>query len=97
MLFDASLWSVVPVVVLIAVGVAFWAGDRLVAAFAGALLALLFLGGAWVTFSFVELPITQNEALNPIVRYTGSIVLLAACLLPLLLHSAWRGRPAEES
>jgi hypothetical protein len=95
-LFEASLWSVVPVVVLIAVGVSLWAGDRLVAAFAGALLGLLFLGGAWVTYSLPDLPITENEALNPIVRYTGAIVLLGACLLPLLLESAWRGRPEAE-
>ena len=90
-LFDASLWSVLPVVVLIAVGVSLWAGDRLVAGFTGTLLILLFLGGAWVTVSYTELPITDDEALNPIVRYTGAIVLLGAALLPLLLESAWRG------
>jgi len=90
-LFDASLWSVVPLVVLVALGVSFAVGDRTLAVSAGALLAVLFLGGAWVTLSIPGLPVTENEALNPIVRYTGAIVLLGACLLPLLLASAWRG------
>jgi hypothetical protein len=92
-LFDASLWSVVPVVVLVALGAALAVGDRLLGSFAGALLGVVFLGGAWVTTSFTELPITADEAVNPIVRYTGAIVLLGACLMPLLLESAWRGRP----
>ena len=32
------------------------------------------------------------KALNPIVRYTGAIVLLAASVTPLLLDSVWHGR-----
>jgi hypothetical protein len=36
--------------------------------------------------------VTADEAVNPIVRYTGAIVLLGAGLLPLLLASTWRGR-----
>jgi hypothetical protein len=90
-LFDAGLWSVVPVVALIALGAAIVWGDRRLAFFLGALLALVFLGGAWVTYSYAELPITDDEAVNPIVRYTGAIVLLAAAATPLLLASAWRG------
>lgn len=94
-LFDTSLWSVVPIVALIAVAAAFVWGDRRVAAFLAALLGLVFLGGAWVSFSFRELPITPEEALNPIVRYTGAIVLLAAASTPLLLASVWRSDAAE--
>ena len=91
-LFDASLWSFLPFVVLAALAVTFVAGDRLLAGFSAALLGALFLGGAWVTYSFRDLPVTADEAVNPIVRYTGAIVLLGASLLPLLLASAWRGR-----
>ena len=94
-LFDTTLWSVVPIVALVAVGAAFVWGDRRVAAFLAALLVLVFLGGAWVTYAFRELPITADEALNPIVRYTGAIVLLAAVSTPLLLASVWRSGPEE--
>ena len=97
MFFDTTLWSVVPIVALIAVGAALVWGDRRVAGFLAALLGLVFLGGAWVTYSYQGVPITADEALNPIVRYTGAIVLLAAVAMPLLLASVWRsgteGRP----
>ena len=91
-LLDTALWSVVPLVALIALaGTAIW-GDRRLAGYVAALLGLLFLGGAWITYSFVDVPITADEALNPIVRYTGAIVLLAASVTPLLLDSVWHGR-----
>jgi hypothetical protein len=94
-LFDTTLWSVVPIVALVAVGAAFVWGDRRVAAYLAAVLALVFLGGAWVTYAFRELPITADESLNPIVRYNGAIVLLAAVATPLLLGSVWRSGPEE--
>ncbi len=40
----------------------------------------------------IEMPITAEESVNPIVRYTGAIVLLAVVSTPLLLDSVWRGR-----
>ena len=94
-LFDTGLWSVVPIVALVALGAAVVWGDRRLALFVGALLGIVFLGGAWVTYSFVEVPITADEALNPIVRYTGAVVLLAAAVTPLLLDSVWRGREGD--
>jgi hypothetical protein len=94
-LFDAGLWSVVPIVATVALAAAAIWGNRLLAAFVGAVLGIVFLGGAWVTYSFVEIPITADEALNPIVRYTGALVLLAAAATPLLLDSVWRGRGVE--
>jgi hypothetical protein len=94
-LFDTTLWSVVPIVALIAAGAALVWGDRRVAGFLVAVLGLVFVGGAWVTYSYRDVPITANEALNPIVRYTGAIVLLAAVAMPLLLTSVWRGGTEE--
>ena len=94
-LFDTGLWSVVPLIALVALGAAAVWGDRRLALFVGALLGIVFLGGAWVTYSFVEVPITPDEALNPIVRYTGAVVLLAGAATPLLLDSVWRGRRGE--
>lgn len=91
-LFDTALWSVLPTVALVALAAAAMWGDRRLAAYVGSLLGLLFLGGAWITYSFVDVPITADEALNPIVRYTGAIVLLAASVTPLLLDSVWHRR-----
>lgn len=93
--FDTTLWSVVPVVSLIAVGAALVWGDRRLGAFVGGLLGLVLLGGAWVTYSYRDIPITANESVNPIVRYTGAVVLLAAVSMPLLLASVWRSRVEE--
>lgn len=90
-LFDPTLWSVAPFVLLLAFVAAFAWGDRRVAAYLAALGTLVFLGGAWVTYSYASLPVTANEALNPIVRYTGALVLLAAVAMPLLVGSAWDG------
>jgi len=89
-LFDTSLWSVVPFVLLIALGAGLAWGDRRLAAVLASVVALLFLGGAWATYSYTELPITAEESSNPIVRYTGVIIVLAAVAIPLLLASAWR-------
>ncbi len=89
-LFDDGLWSVVPTVFAIALVVALFRGDRRLAGFTGALAALVVLGGAWITFAFAEMPITADEAVNPIVRYTGAAVLLASAFTPLLLASVWR-------
>lgn len=91
-LFDTALWSVAPLVGLIALGAAAAWGDRRLAGFFGVLLGIVFVGGAWVTYSYVDIPITADESVNPIVRYTGAVVLLAAAATPLLLDSAWRGR-----
>jgi hypothetical protein len=88
--FDTTLWSVVPLVSLIAVGAALVWGDRRLAGFLAALLGLVFVGGAWVTYAYRDIPITASESVNPIVRYTGAVVLLAAVSIPLLLASVWR-------
>ena len=93
--FDTTRWSVVPIVALIAVAAALVWGDRRVAGFLAAVLGVVFLGGAWVTYSYRDIPITADEALNPIVRYTGAIVLLAAASMPLLLASIWRSGAGE--
>ena len=89
-LYSNALWSVVPLVATIAgFAAALW-GDRRLAAYVGLLALLLFAGGVWSTVGFEELAITADESGNPIVRYTGSIVLLAAIAIPLLLTSVWR-------
>lgn len=89
-LYSNARWSVVPLVATIALGAAAVWGDRRLAAYVGLLALVLFAGGVWSTVGFEELAITADESGNPIVRYTGSIVLLAAVATPLLLSSVWR-------
>ena len=92
-LLETSLWSLVPLLFVLALALAFVWGDGRLAAYFAVLAALTFLGGAWITYAYADLPITANEALNPIVRYTASLVILAAAAMPLLLASAWRDLP----
>jgi hypothetical protein len=94
-LFDTGRWSVAPLIAFVALAAAAVWGDRRLALFVGMLLGIVFLGGAWVTYSFVDIPITDDEAVNPIVRYTGAVVLLAGAATPLLLESVWRGKEGE--
>ena len=91
-LYSNARWSVLPLVGTIALCAAAAWGDRRLAAYVGVLALLLFAGGVWSTVGFPELAITADESGNPIVRYTGSLVFLAAVTVPLLLASVWRGR-----
>jgi hypothetical protein len=54
---------------------------------------LALAGFTWGIWSFTELevPIEQDEAINPVVRLSASLVVLSAALAPLLLDAAWRG------
>ena len=90
-LYSNARWSVLPVVATIALGAAAVWGDRRLAAYVGLLALLLFAGGVWSTVGFPELAISADESGNPIVRYTGSMIFLAAVATPLLLASVWRG------
>jgi len=95
-LFETSLWSLVPYLLLLALAAGLAWGDRRLGAYFAVVLGAAFLGGAWVTYSYADIPITANEALNPIVRYTAALVVLAAAAMPLLLASVWtRGAPED--
>lgn len=98
--FDAGLWIVVPPLSVAAIAVAFLGGARVLPSYAAFLYGLALAGFTWVLWSFteLELPFVQDEGVNPIVRLTGSLVILSCALLPLLLDAAWRGgdRPVQE-
>jgi hypothetical protein len=97
---DFDLWLLVLPLAAVAVGLAFVAGARVLPTYAALLYGLAVAGFVWVLWSFteLELPFVQDEGVNPIVRLTGSLVVLSAALVPLLLDAAWRGtdRPAGE-
>jgi hypothetical protein len=89
-LYSNARWSVLPLVGTIALCAAAAWGDRRLAAYVGVAALLLFAGGVWSTVGFPDLAVTADESGNPIVRYTGSLVFLAAVTVPLLLASVWR-------
>jgi hypothetical protein len=95
--FDPRLWSVLALLAVVVVPLAAVWGERRQAVFVGTMLALIVLGGAWISVAYPELPVTAEEALNPIVRYTGSAALLAGVASPLLLAGIWGrvGPPAS--
>ncbi|MDH4338855.1 MAG: hypothetical protein OEW47_00600 [Thermoleophilia bacterium] len=90
---DYELWLVIPALAAAGVVLAFIAGARVLPTFALVLYGLLIAGFTWVLWSFteLELPFVQDEGVNPIVRLTGSLVVVSGGLLPLLLDAAWRG------
>jgi len=94
-LVEGDLWRVAPYVAIAAIALAAIAGAWKVSVYAGSFLVLALAGGTWVVWAYTALPITRDEAQNPIVRITGTTVLVLAALTPVLLHAAWSKRRAE--
>jgi len=97
-LVDYQLWLVVLPLAGIAVVLALLAGTRVLPTYAALVYVLAVAGFVWMLWSFTqfELPLVQDEGVNPIVRLCGSLVLLSAGLVPLLLDAAWHGREHPE-
>jgi len=91
--FDYDLWLIIVPLVGVAVVLAFLAGARTLPTYALTLYVLVIVGLTWVLWSFteLELPFVQDEAVNPLVRLSASLVIAAGAILPLLLDAAWRG------
>jgi hypothetical protein len=98
-IFDYDLWLVVVPLVGVAVALAYVAGARILPTYALTLYALVTAGLTWVLWSFteLELPFEQDEGVNPIVRLSGSLIIVSAAFLPLLLDAAWRGAEGVDS
>ena len=97
-LLDYELWLLVLPLTGLAIALAFVAGARVLPVYATLLYGFAAAGFVWVLWSYTELtlPFVQDEGVNPIVRLCGSLVLLSAGLVPLLLDAAWRGGDCEE-
>jgi hypothetical protein len=92
-IFDYDLWLLVVPLVAAGIALAYLAGARVLPTYAITLYALVTAGLTWTLWSFteLELPLVQDEGVNPIVRLSGSLVVAAAAILPLLFDAAWRG------
>jgi hypothetical protein len=71
-------------------------GSRRLALLFGVVLGLIVLGGAWITIAYPDLPVTAEEALNPIVRYTASAALVGGIAAPMLLGDMWLRTTSRE-
>jgi hypothetical protein len=93
--FDGDLWRVAPFVAVAAIVLAAIAGAWRISVFAAVFLGLAVAGGTWASWAYTALPIAQEDALNPIIRITGTTVLVLGALTPVLLHAAWSARRTE--
>lgn len=91
-LLDPDLWLLAPVVIAIAIVLASLAGARRASIYAGGFAVGAIAVASWIIWSDASLPITQDDGENPIVRLTGTSILVLLSLTPLLLERAWSGR-----
>jgi hypothetical protein len=93
-LLDQDLWPVVSLVAVAAVLLAALAGSMRTALFGATFIAGAVAACTWAIWSNPSLQFTQQDALNPIVRLTGTTVLVLGAMTPLLLQNAWDGSRA---
>lgn len=91
-LFGPEFWLLAPVLAAVAIVLAALADAWVVSIYAVVFASAAISAAAWTTWSNAALPITQNDAVNPIVRMTGTTILALVALTPLLLERAWSGR-----
>jgi len=97
-MLDYELWLLVLPLTALAIVLALVAGARVLPVYATLVYGFAAAGFVWVLWSYTQLtlPFVQDEGVNPIVRLCGSLVLLSAGLVPLLLDAAWRGGDRAE-
>jgi hypothetical protein len=88
-LVDYDVWGLAPFAALGAIAIAVLAGAYREAVYAGSFVCIAIAGATWAIWAYTALPITQDDGVNPIIRITGSTVLVLAALTPVLLDRAW--------
>jgi hypothetical protein len=91
-----DVWRLAPFVGAAAIALALFARAWIPAIYACAFIASAAVMAVWIIWSEVALPITMRDSNNPIVRLTGTSILVLVALTPLLLERAWSaGRGAD--
>jgi hypothetical protein len=88
-LFDPDFWLLAPTVAIAAAVLAGVARAWTIAVYAGAFTIAAMVAGIWIIWSEASLPITQDDARNPVVRLTGTSILVLVALTPAMLDRAW--------
>ena len=90
-LFEQKLWLLVPVLFVAATALAVLSRGWTVAVYGIVFVVSAAAAATWTIWAEPGIPITQDDAQNPIVRMTGTTILVIVALLPLLLEHAWTG------
>ena len=94
-LFATDLWRIAPSLAVAAIVFAAVGGAWRVTVYSAVFLVAALAGATWAIWAYTALPIVRDESQNPIVRITGTTVLVLAALTPLLLQGAWSGLRSE--
>ena len=92
---DRDLWLFMPVVAAVSTFLAALAGTWRLPIFTCAFTAAALVGATWVIWADPAVRFTQDNAGSPIVRLTGTSILLLALLTPLLLERALVSRESS--
>lgn len=84
-----DVWRLAPVVGAAAIVLALLARVWLPAIYVCAFVASAAVMAVWIIWSEVALPITMRDSNNPIVRMTGTSILVLVAFTPLLLERVW--------
>jgi hypothetical protein len=82
-------WRLAPVVGAAAIVLALLARAWVPAIYASAFVTSAAVMAVWTIWSEVALPITMRDSDNPIIRLTGTSILVLVAFTPLLLERAW--------
>jgi hypothetical protein len=84
-----DVWRLAPIVGAAAILLALIARAWLPAIYVCAFVASAAVMAVWIIWSEVALPITMRDSNNPIVRMTGTSILVLVAFTPLLLERVW--------
>jgi hypothetical protein len=88
-LFAFDFWLLVPALALCAAVLALLVGDRLLPTLALAFAGLSIAAATWVIASNPAFGITRDYGVNPVGRLTGTIAIVLAALMPMMLDRSW--------
>jgi hypothetical protein len=90
-------WRLAPVVGAAAIVLALLARAWVPVIYVSAFVASAALVAVWTIWAEVALPITMRDSDNPIIRLTGTSILVLVAFTPLLLEAAWAAARRTES
>jgi hypothetical protein len=86
---DPEHWRVLPVLAALSLLLAALARAWRLSLYAAVFVVCAMVAATLTIWTESSLPLTQNDAKNPIVRMTGTSILVLVVLTPLLLERAW--------
>lgn len=94
-LFEPDVWLLAPFVGVAAIGIGVFARAWAPSIYAAAFVLFAAVAAVWTIWAERALPIVMADDQNPIIRLTGTTILVLVALAPLLLQEAWSARRPE--